>query len=117
MAGMTDEPVHVALVSVPTAELGAGLARTLVEEGLVACGTVVPGGTSVYRWDGAIQEASEALLILKLPGSALDRLRVRIPELHPYAVPELLVLPAVDGHPPYLDWVRSVTSARGGGDS
>lgn len=105
-----EDPIRVALVSVPTPEVGRSLARSLVETGLVACGTVVPGGTSVYAWEGEVHEQAEAILILKLPASKVSAVLEALPARHPYAVPELLFLPVVEGHAPYLDWVRRVQS-------
>lgn len=103
----------VALMTVPDVEVGERLVRTLVEEGVVACGNIVPGLTSIYRWKGAVERDAEALVILKLVEEAVPRLLTRAPELHPYEVPEVLVLPVIAGHDPYLDWLaESTTSVR-----
>ncbi len=102
---MTD--VTVVLITAPSAEVAAGLARTLVEEGLAACGNVVPGLRSIYRWEGAIQDEAEVLLLLKTRTAAFEALRRRIVELHPYDVPEVLALKVEAGHEPYLAWIRS----------
>jgi periplasmic divalent cation tolerance protein len=95
----------VVLVTAPTAESAAGMARTLVEEGLCACGNVVPGIRSIYRWEGKVHEDAEALLVLKTERRLVEALKDRLPALHPYQVPELLVLPVEDGLGPYLKWV------------
>jgi len=106
--------VRVVLVTVPDRETGLELSRAVVEEGLAACGSLVPGLTSVYRWEGEIQEDPEVLLILKTATTSLNRLMDRVEGLHPYDVPEILALPVSDGHPPYLDWVLGATgSSRG----
>ncbi len=97
----------VALVSAPTAEAAAVLARTLVEEGLCACGNVVPAIRSIYRWEGKVQDDAEALLVLKTERRLVPAVKGRLPELHPYQVPELLVLPVEDGLAPYLAWVAA----------
>jgi periplasmic divalent cation tolerance protein len=99
----------VALMTVPDVEVGERLVRTLVEEGVVACGNIVPGLTSIYRWKGAVERDAEALVILKLMEDAVPRLLTRAPELHPYEVPEVLVLPVIAGHGPYLDWLAEST--------
>ncbi|HEY8485716.1 MAG TPA: divalent-cation tolerance protein CutA [Longimicrobiales bacterium] len=99
----------VALMTVPDVEVGERLVRTLVEEGVVACGNIVPGLTSIYRWKGAVERDAEALVVLKLVEEAVPRLLVRAPELHPYEVPEVLVLPVIAGHGPYLDWLAEST--------
>jgi periplasmic divalent cation tolerance protein len=97
--------VRIVLVTVPDAEVGKDLARKVVEEGLAACGNVIPGLVSVFRWKGAVQEDPEALVVLKSTENALPRLEKRVVELHPYEVPEFLALPVTHGHLPYLQWV------------
>jgi periplasmic divalent cation tolerance protein len=90
-----------------TAPLAAGpeLVRTLVEERLVACGNILQV-SSIYRWKGAVETEDEALIIFKTTAEAWPRLKERVPQLHPYDVPELLLLGVVDGHEPYLQWVQ-----------
>ncbi len=95
----------VVLVTTPSAESAAAIARTLVEEGLCACGNVIPGIRSIYRWEGEVQDEPEALLVLKTVRRLVPELKARLPTIHPYQVPELLVLPVEDGLGPYLDWV------------
>ena len=100
------------LVTAPSAEKAAELARTLVEEELAACGNIVPGLRSIYRWEGQVQDEPEVLLILKTRGELFEQLRERVVALHPYQVPEVIALPIQAGHAPYLEWIR--TSTRGG---
>ena len=102
---MTD--AVVVLVTTPSADAAAGMARALVDEGLCACGNVVPGVRSIYRWEGKIQDEAEALLVLKTERRLVEALKERLPALHPYQVPELLVLPVEDGLGPYLKWVEA----------
>ena len=104
--GGHSDPVSVVLVTVPDPEAGAELARALVEDRLAACGNVVPGLTSVYRWQGEIQQDPETLVILKTTRASLDALKARVLELHPYDVPEFLAIPVIYGHLPYLQWVE-----------
>jgi periplasmic divalent cation tolerance protein len=106
------EPVHVVLVTVPDHETAAGLARRLVEEGLAACVNVVPGVRSIYRWQGALQEDAEILLIAKTRAALVPALAARVGALHPYELPEVIALPVVAGSEPYLDWVRGAAEAR-----
>lgn len=101
--------VRVALVTAP-AEAADELARALVRERLAACVNVLPGVRSVYRWEGRIESASEALLVLKVRAEASDGLPARIAALHPYDVPEVLVLDVADGLPDYLRWVVDSTA-------
>ncbi|HEX6587643.1 MAG TPA: divalent-cation tolerance protein CutA [Longimicrobiales bacterium] len=96
---------RVVLVTTPDVDTARTIARALVEERLAACGNVVTGLTSIYRWQGSIEEAGEALLILKTSDERLARMSERIVELHPYDVPEVLALTIDAGHQPYLDWI------------
>jgi periplasmic divalent cation tolerance protein len=105
--------IRVVLVTAPDPHTAAGLARVLVEERLAACGNVVPGITSVFRWDGEVQEESEVLLILKTEARQLERLVSRTVELHPYDVPEVIAVPVDFGHRPYLSWVSESVSEGG----
>jgi periplasmic divalent cation tolerance protein len=97
----------VVLVTAPSADSAAAMARTLVEEGLCACGNVVPGVRSIYRWEGKVQDDAEALLVLKTERRLVPELKARLPALHPYQVPELLVLAVEGGLPAYLEWVAA----------
>jgi len=97
--------VRVVLVSGPDIETLAALARTLVEERLIACANLVDGVRSIFRWQGAVEDEREALAILKTTADRLEALSARVAELHPYEVPELLALPVVEGAEAYLEWV------------
>ena len=85
----------------------AALARVLVEEGLAACVNVLPPMESVYRWQGSVHQDAERQLMIKTRAERLDALQVRLKILHPYEVPELLVLPVSAGSPGYLEWVKA----------
>jgi periplasmic divalent cation tolerance protein len=106
-AGGTD--AVLVLVTAPSAEKAAELARAVVEEGLAACGNVVPGLRSIYRWEGQVQDEAEVLLVFKTRASLFERLRARVVSLHPYQVPEVIALPIQAGHAPYLAWIREST--------
>jgi periplasmic divalent cation tolerance protein len=84
----------------------AALARTLVEERLAACVNIGAPMTSVYRWKGAIEEDREQPLVIKTTGGQLAALEARLRVLHPYELPEFLVLSASGGSTAYLEWVR-----------
>ena len=101
----------VVLVTAPTPDAAAEIARALVAERIVACGNVVPGLRSVYRWQGKVQDEPEALLVLKTKRRLLGALKARLPGLHPYQVPELLALRVADGLAAYLDWVEESVRA------
>jgi len=104
---MTD--ALVVLVTAPSAEKAAELARALVEERLAACGNVVPGLRSIYRWQGKVEDEAEALLVLKTTRARFEALRERILALHPYEVPEVLALPVEAGSAAYLAWIAGET--------
>ena len=92
--------------SVPDARTAEAIARTLVEERLAACVTIVPGVRSVYRWQGAIEAADECQLVAKTAASQFEALRDRLIALHPYELPEVVAVKLELGSPEYLDWVR-----------
>jgi periplasmic divalent cation tolerance protein len=101
----------VVLSSVGTAEDAARIARALVERRLAACVNVIPAVRSFYRWKGAVEEDEERLLVIKTRRDRFEALREALVALHPYELPEAIVLPIEAGHTPYLDWIdESVTS-------
>jgi periplasmic divalent cation tolerance protein len=103
----SSEPeVRVAFITAPDLETGARIARALVEGHLVACVNLVPGIQSIYRWEGAVEEDAEVLLVVKTRADRAAELVDRVTELHPYDLPEVVMLPVVGGSPAYLDWVR-----------
>jgi len=102
-------PVRVVLVTAPSRK-AAGLARALVQRRLAACASLVPGMRSVYRWKGRVEEAGETLIVLKTAASRVPALLRAIADLHPYEVPEAIVLLVEGGLGPYLDWVRAGTA-------
>lgn len=102
--------VVLALSTAPDAEQAARMGRALVEERLIACMNLLPGLTSIYRWQGAVQQEAEVLLLMKTTRSRVAELKARLPELHPYDVPELVVVEVTDGLAPYCGWVRAETA-------
>ena len=102
---MVGTDVRLVVVTAPDEPVAAKLCRTLVSERLVACGNIVPAVRSIYRWEGRLEDEPEFLLLLKTVKSKVPDLLRRVPELHPYEVPEVLVLGIEAGHQPYLDWV------------
>jgi len=99
----------LALSTAPDAEHAARIARALVDERLIACANLVPGLTSIYRWRGEVQSDAEVLLLMKTRRALVPHLKERLPQLHPYQVPELLVTEVSDGLAPYCAWVRDET--------
>ena len=101
------DAVRVVLVTAPDDETPGTIARALVEEGLVACVNIVPGVRSVYRWEGAVQEDAEVMLVLKTRADRCAAVAARVADLHPYDLPEVLALPVSTGSDAYLEWVRT----------
>jgi periplasmic divalent cation tolerance protein len=97
---------RVVLVTAPSPDVGAALGRALVDERLAACVNVIPGLTSIYRWQGQREEASECLLVIKTDETRYAELERRVLELHPYEIPEVLALPVERGAPAYVEWLR-----------
>lgn len=98
---------RIVLTTTSDPEEAGRLGRTLVEEHLAACATVVPAVHSIYRWQGELESATESLLLLKTAQDKLPALEFRLHELHSYKTPELLVLPIEAGSQPYLDWLQN----------
>lgn len=105
----TDPPdaARLVLSTAPDLEVARRLARLLVEARLVACVNLLPGATSVYRWEGAIQEDAEVLLVCKTTLERLAALEERLLAEHPYDTPEFVVIAPDSVSPAYLAWLRS----------
>ena len=102
------EKVIIALTTCPESA-GPALADALVAERLAACVNQITGVESTYIWQGAITREREALLVIKTTAARYEDLAARIQALHPYEVPELIVLPVEAGLEAYLAWVRDTT--------
>jgi periplasmic divalent cation tolerance protein len=99
----------VVLTTAPDALLAKRIVHQLVEESLVACAHVGPAVTAMYLWQGKLDGGDEFPLTLKTTRDALPRLYERLCRLHPYDIPEFLVLDVTAGSQPYLDWVAQAT--------
>lgn len=97
--------VCVVLVTAPSMEKAAEIARTLVDESLIACANLIPGVRSIYRWKGELCDEAEVLVVMKTRTERFAAVEARVRALHMYEVPEILQLPVEAGHQPYLDWV------------
>lgn len=97
--------VVMVMVTAPDPDTAAQLGRTLVDEHLAACANIVPGVRSIYRWQGAVHDDAEVLLIIKTTTTAHETLMQRVLDLHPYNTPEVLVLPVDGGSAAYLRWL------------
>ena len=83
------------------------LVTTLVQDRIIACGTVLGNARSIYRWEGSVREESEVVVLLKTDVAKWDALRAAVERHHPYKVPELLALPVTHGLERYLSWLAS----------
>jgi periplasmic divalent cation tolerance protein len=99
----------IVLTTLPADGDAGALARTLVAERLAACVNVLPPMVSIYLWKGGVEEASERQLVIKTTAARVTDLQNRLKTLHPYEVPEFLVLPIAEGSRDYLSWVAEST--------
>jgi periplasmic divalent cation tolerance protein len=106
---MTDK--RIILTTAASEEEAHKIARHIVERRLAACVNIVPQVTSIYRWQAAVEEAREWLLIVKTTAAAFVQVREMISELHSYEVPECVCLTIEDGSPSYLEWIGESVSA------
>lgn len=102
-----DDPVLVVLCTAGDLETATRIARTLVEQRLAACVNLVPGLRSIYRWEGAVQEDLEVLLVVKTTASRSGELQEAIRRIHPYDIPEIVALEAREVEARYAGWLRS----------
>jgi len=98
---------RVVLTTAGSPDEAGRLGRTLVEEGLAACATLIPAVQSIYKWEGKVEAAMEVLLLLKTFEGKVEALEARLHALHSYQTPEFLVLRVEAGSSPYLDWMRA----------
>ena len=104
------EQVLLVMTNLPDLLAAQAMARALVGAKLAACVNILPGVQSVYRWQGAVEEASEVTLLVKSTQRRYAQLQQAIVAAHPYDVPEVVAVPLADGHPPYLHWVAAETA-------
>lgn len=106
------QQVLLVLTNMPDAQTAHALARQLVEKQLAACVNCMPGVQSIYRWQGAVEEAGEVTLLIKTTQARYAALEAAIKASHPYDVPEIIAAPIVAGWPAYLEWVVQETMAK-----
>jgi periplasmic divalent cation tolerance protein len=108
---MSDDTPLVVLCTTPSAEVGAALARKLVEAKLAACVNIIPAIRSIYRWQGETKDDAESQLVIKTQSVCYPALERLIRDHHPYDEPEIIALPITRGSPSYLSWLRAETDA------
>ncbi len=99
--------VLLVLCTFPDADTAADIVRKLVEEKLVACGSIVPGIRSIYAWEGRVEDTAEVLVLFKTTGSAYAKLEKRLLKLHPYETPEILAFESGAAAKAYAAWVAA----------
>lgn len=94
------------LLSSAPANAAEAIARHLVEQGVAACVSLLPGAISIYPWQGAVQREPETLLLIK-SAAPIDAIEPALRALHPYELPELIAVDVQSGLAAYLDWVSA----------
>jgi periplasmic divalent cation tolerance protein len=100
----------IVLTTLPTEADAPAIATALVEARLAACVNVLPSMQSIYRWQGAVEQETERQMVIKTSSRCVDALWERLRDLHPYEVPEFVVIPIVDGNQAYLNWIGETTT-------
>lgn len=99
----------IVLTTLPSDADGTAFGQSLVNERLAACVNLLPVMESVYRWEGRIEQENERQVIIKTSRERVVELWDRVRELHPYEVPEFVVIPIIDGNDAYLRWIGEET--------
>jgi periplasmic divalent cation tolerance protein len=107
---MADTDALVVLTTVASTDEALELVRALLDRRLIACGTLLGGARSLYRWEGKVADETEVVVLLKTRAARLPALTAAFEDLHPYKVPEMLALPVVAGADKYLGWIDKETS-------
>lgn len=105
----TSEPLVVVITNLPNREAALGLAREMIARRLAACVNVLAECTSVYRWQGEIENTTETPVLIKTRAALFPEVETAIRQLHPYELPEIIAVPVSCGSSEYLDWVGSET--------
>ena len=100
----------VIFCTVPDQDTADRIADTLVGGGLAACVNIVSGLKSIYTWKGAVCRDSELLCVIKSRAALFGKIEAALRGVHPYEVPEIIALPIVAGHAPYVQWINDVTT-------
>lgn len=96
----------IAYVTIPDDVAAKTLAHKIINNKLAACVNIIPGITSIYSWDGKVNEDSEVLMMIKTKTSRVEDLVKFVKESHPYSIAEVISVPIEAGNPPYLDWIQ-----------
>jgi periplasmic divalent cation tolerance protein len=107
---MTDK--RIVLTAAGSEEEARKIARTLIERRFAACVNIIPQVTSLYRWQGKVEDATEWILVVKTTSTAFGEVRQAIADLHSYELPECISLLIEDGSPAYLKWIADCVVTR-----
>lgn len=105
------ENVHevVVFITAPNEEEASALAKAVVEARLAACVNIVRNVRSIYRWQGAIEDDQEVLMVVKTRKDRIAELTEKVRELHSYDVPEVIAIPIIGGSKDYIQWLNEST--------
>lgn len=106
---MSSDQYVIVLTTLPADGDAERFAQVLVEEKLAACVNILPAMRSIYRWKGVVERADERQLLIKTTSARLTELEGRLRKLHPYDLPEFIVLPITQGSATYLSWLSDST--------
>ena len=104
---MNDSPYRLILCTCPDSQVAEQLATSLVEQHLAACINIVPGLTSIYRWQGKLEKGTEVLLLIKTTQDRYAAVEIAIRQQHPYELPEIIAVTLDEGSPDYLRWITT----------
>jgi periplasmic divalent cation tolerance protein len=99
------DDLRLVYITAADADQALSIGRALVEERLAACANILPGMRSIYRWEGAVDEAAEAVLIVKTRAAQVEAITARVRALHSYRLPCVVAIPLLGGDPEYLAWL------------
>lgn len=102
--------IRLVLTTFANAEDAAKAVRILMDEQIIACGTILPGARSIYRWKGAIEDTAESVVLLKTSAERFPALEERLRAIHPYETPEIVALDPAAVSKAYTDWVIGCVS-------
>jgi periplasmic divalent cation tolerance protein len=102
--------MRIVLTTFANAEDAAKAVRALVDEQVIACGTILPGARSIYRWKEAIEDTEEAVVLLKTTVERFPALEERLRAIHPYETPEIVALDPTAVSKDYADWLIGYVS-------
>ncbi len=112
-AGMTEDAIIIYTTCADDEEAKA-IGRTLVEQAYVACANIIPSITSLYEWEGRLEESQEVILWLKTTADRFEPVKEAILAQHSYDCPCILSLPVGNGNPAFLDWIHTQTHSHSG---